>query len=139
MNDTVTTTLPRTKERRPRTWLRMTIMLLLVGLVAAGLIGFQHFKAGILKQVVQSIRTQVPTVATAKASMQEWQARQTAVGSARASKGADLAAEIGGVVDQISIRIRAEMPRRVRCCCGCARMTTMPSWRSFRRVRTSPM
>jgi membrane fusion protein, multidrug efflux system len=101
MNDTTTTVLSRTKERRPRAWLRMVVMLLLVGLVAAGLIGFQRFKAGILKQVVTQIRTQVPTVATAKASTQQWQPQQTAVGSARASNGADLAAEIGGVVDQI--------------------------------------
>jgi membrane fusion protein (multidrug efflux system) len=99
MNDT--TVLSRTTERRPRTWLRLAMMLLLVALVGAGLIGFQRFKAGILKQVVESIRTQVPTVATAPASMQQWQARQAAVGSARASKGADLAAEIGGVVDRI--------------------------------------
>jgi membrane fusion protein, multidrug efflux system len=100
MNDT-TTVLPRTTERRPRSWLRMTVMLLLVGLVAAGLIGFQQFKAGILRQVVATIRSEVPTVATAKASMQSWQPQQTAVGSARASKGADLAAEIAGVVDRI--------------------------------------
>jgi membrane fusion protein (multidrug efflux system) len=100
MNDT--TTLPRTKERRPRTWLRMTLMLLLVGLLAAGLIGFQTFKAGILKQVVTQIRSEIPVVATGTATMQVWQPRQTAVGSARASNGADLAAEIGGVVDQIS-------------------------------------
>ena len=99
MNDT--TTLPRTTQRRPRTWLRMAIMLLLVGLLAAGLIWFQSFKAGIIKQVVTTIRSQVPTVATAKASMQQWQPRQTAVGSARASNGADLAAEINGVVDRI--------------------------------------
>lgn len=100
MNDT--TTLPRTTQRRPRTWLRMTIMLLLVGLLAAGLIWFQQFKAGIIKHVVTTIRSQVPTVATAKASVQQWQPRQTAVGSARASNGADLAAEISGVVDQIN-------------------------------------
>jgi membrane fusion protein, multidrug efflux system len=99
MNDT--TVLPRTKQRKPRTWLRMVVMLLLVGLVAAGLIGFQRFKAGILKQIVASIQSAVPTVATGKASMQEWQARLTAVGSARASNGADLAAEVAGVVDQI--------------------------------------
>ena len=99
MNDT--TTLPRTTQRRPRTWLRMTVMLLLVGLLAGGLIWFQQFKAGIIKQVVTSIRSQVPTVATAQASIQQWQPRQTAVGSARASNGADLAAEIGGVVDRI--------------------------------------
>jgi membrane fusion protein (multidrug efflux system) len=101
MNDV--TTLPRTTTtpRRPRTWLRMTVMLLLVALVAAGLIKFQQFKAGYIKQIVTAIQSEVPTVATAKASMQEWQPRLTAVGSARASNGADLAAEIGGVVDQI--------------------------------------
>jgi membrane fusion protein (multidrug efflux system) len=99
MNET--TTLSRTIERRPRTWLRMIVMLGLVAIVAAGLIAFQQFKAGILKQVVATIRSEVPTVATAKASMQDWQPRQTAVGSARASSGADLAAEINGVVDRI--------------------------------------
>jgi membrane fusion protein (multidrug efflux system) len=99
MNDA--TILPRTMVRRPRTWLRVTVMLLLVGLVAAGLIWFQHFKAGMIKQVVATMQSAVPTVATAKASMQEWQPTQTAVGSARASKGADLAAEIAGVVDRI--------------------------------------
>ncbi|WP_428489540.1 efflux RND transporter periplasmic adaptor subunit [Rhodopila sp.] len=102
MNDT--TTLPRTTHRRPRTWLRMAIMLLLVALLAAGLIGFQQFKAGIIKHVVTTIRSQVPTVATAKASMQPWQPRQTAVGSARASNGADLAAEVAGVVDRIEFK-----------------------------------
>ncbi len=64
MNDT--TTLPRTTVRRPRTWLRLSLMLLVVALLAAGLIGFQQFKAGILKQVVTNIRSALPTVATAK-------------------------------------------------------------------------
>ena len=100
MNDA--TIISRTTRRRPRTWLRFVVMLLLVGLVAAGLIGFQRFKAGILKQVVAKIQSEVPTVATGKATMQTWQPRQTAVGSARASKGADLAAEQAGVVDQIN-------------------------------------
>jgi membrane fusion protein (multidrug efflux system) len=100
MNDSVV--LPRTTQRPPRVWLRMVVMLLAVGLVAAGLIWFQQFKAGMIKQVVAGIKSAIPTVATAKASMQDWQPRQTAVGSARASNGADLAAEINGVVDQIN-------------------------------------
>jgi membrane fusion protein (multidrug efflux system) len=99
MNDS--TIVLRTKERRPRAWLRMGIMLLLVGLLAGGLIFFQTFKAGILKQVTQTIRSEVPTIGTAKATTQSWQPRLSAVGSARAINGADLAAEIGGVVDQI--------------------------------------
>ena len=40
--------------------------------------------------------------------MQDWQPRLTAVGTARASNGADLAAEIGGVVDQIDFRVRSD-------------------------------
>ena len=100
MNDIAT--LPRaTTARRPRTWLRLTAMLLAVGLVACGLIFFQQFKAGILKQVVANIRSEVPTVATATATMREWQSSETSVGTARAFKGADLAAEIPGVVDEI--------------------------------------
>jgi membrane fusion protein (multidrug efflux system) len=108
MNDI--TTLPRTTERHPRTWLRLTLMLLLVGLLAAALIGFQQFKAGMIKQIVATIKSEVPTVATAKASMQEWQSRQTGVGSARASRGADLSAEIGGVVDQIDFESGQTVP-----------------------------
>jgi membrane fusion protein (multidrug efflux system) len=80
----------------------MTLMLLAVAVVAGGLIFFAQFKAGILKQVVANIRSEVPTVATAAATMRDWQSAQSAVGSARASNGADLAAEIGGVVDQIT-------------------------------------
>jgi membrane fusion protein, multidrug efflux system len=99
MNDAIT--LDRTTTRRPRTWLRMVVMLLLVGLLAGGLFGFQQFKAGILKKVTATIKAGVPTVAVAPASMQQWQLKLTAVGSARALNGADLAAEIGGVVDQI--------------------------------------
>nr|WP_294506644.1 efflux RND transporter periplasmic adaptor subunit [uncultured Rhodopila sp.] len=99
MNDA--TTLDRTRTRRPRTWLRMGLMLLVVGLLAAGLFGFAQFKAGILKKVTASIRSEVPTVAVASATVQAWEPRLTATGSARAVNGADLAAEIGGVVDQI--------------------------------------
>ena len=99
MNDTAT--LARTTTRRPRTWLRMAVMLLVVGLLAAGVIGFQRFKAGIINQIVTTIKSALPTVATTSASMQDWQATQTAVGSARAFNGADLAAEVAGVVDEI--------------------------------------
>jgi membrane fusion protein (multidrug efflux system) len=110
MNDFATVPRTTTPVRRPRTWLRVTLMLLAVGVVAGGLIWFQHFKSGILSQVVANIRSEQPTVATARASMQEWQAAQTAVGTARASKGADLAAEIGGVVDQIDFESGQTVP-----------------------------
>ncbi|HEY0184854.1 MAG TPA: efflux RND transporter periplasmic adaptor subunit [Rhodopila sp.] len=108
MNDV--SVVPRTTERRPRTALRLVTMLLLVGLLAAGLIAFQQFKAGIIKQIVTQIRSEVPTVATGRASTQEWQPRQTAVGSARAFNGADLAPEIAGVVDRIEFESGQTVP-----------------------------
>ena len=100
MNDT-TTLPPRTKVRKPRLWLRFLLMLLVVILLGAGLFGFHQFKAQILKQVTTQIRSELPVVATGTAVMSDWQPRQTATGSARAVKGADLSAEVGGVVDEI--------------------------------------
>jgi membrane fusion protein (multidrug efflux system) len=88
-------------SRKPRTWLRLTLMLVVVALLAGGVIAFHRFKAGILKQVTATIQSAQPTVATAIATMQPWQATLSAVGSLRASNGADLALEIGGVIDDI--------------------------------------
>jgi membrane fusion protein (multidrug efflux system) len=88
-------------SRKPRTWLRLTLMLVVVALLAGGVIAFHRFKAGILKQVTATIQSAQPTVATATATMQPWQATLSAVGSLRASNGADLALEIGGVIDDI--------------------------------------
>jgi membrane fusion protein, multidrug efflux system len=110
MNDLSPPPPPLTRARKPRTWLRLTIVLLLVGLVAFGLFKFQEFKAGILKQVTAQIRAQTPTVATTQATVQQWQPRQTAVGSTRASMGADLAAEIAGVIDQIHFESGQTVP-----------------------------
>ena len=85
----------------PSPWLRLSLMLLVVGLLAAGLIGFHAFKATILKQVTAKIQSTQPTVATVKAALQPWQASLSAVGSLRASNGADIAPEVGGVIDAV--------------------------------------
>ena len=107
--DTMTARDVPVRPRRGRMVRRMAVMLLLVGLLAAGLIGFQVFKAGILKKVVQQITSQLPTVATATATVQQWQARLDATGTLRASRGADLAAEVAGIVDQIDFDSGADV------------------------------
>jgi membrane fusion protein (multidrug efflux system) len=81
--------------------LRLVVVLLVVGLVGGGLIGFHRFKAAILKQVTASILAQQPTVATARATLQAWQPALHATGTLRAARGADLSAEIGGIVDEL--------------------------------------
>ncbi len=87
---------------RPRVWLRLGLMLLVMAALAGGLIGFHLFKAGALKQVTAHINAAQPTVSTMTATIQPWQTTMTAVGSMRASNGADLALEVGGVVDDIA-------------------------------------
>jgi len=86
---------------KPRNWLRMLLMLLAVGLLAVCLIGFHAVKATILRQVTEKIQSGKPTVATMKAALQPWQAHLSAVGSLRAFNGADIAPEIGGVIDGV--------------------------------------
>jgi len=77
-------------------------MLLVMALLAGGLIGFHLFKAGALRQVIVNINAAQPTVSTMAATIQPWQMTTTAVGTLRASNGADLALEVGGVVDDIA-------------------------------------
>jgi membrane fusion protein (multidrug efflux system) len=89
------------RQRPPRTLLRLFLMLLVVGLLAAALIGFHRFKGSILKKVTATIQSQQATVSTTSAAMQPWQPTLTAVGSLRASKGADLSLETSGVIDEI--------------------------------------
>jgi membrane fusion protein (multidrug efflux system) len=88
-------------ERQPRMKLRLTIVLLALALLAALLIGFHFIKANILKGVTAGIQAQQPTVATVAARLEPWQSALSAVGSLRASNGADLSPEIGGIVDDI--------------------------------------
>lgn len=91
----------RATTRTPRVMLRLMLVLLLLGVVGGGLVGFHIFKANILKSVTAGIVAQLPTVATATASTQSWQKVLTGNGSLRASQGADLSAEIGGIVGEL--------------------------------------
>lgn len=114
MNDTLVTA-PRdaatkpARTRKPRTWLRVLVVLVVVGLIGGGLVGFHQFKSGIIKQVVANIVSQRPTVATAKATSQPWQSEITASGTLVASRGTDLAAEVSGIVDQLHIASGAKI------------------------------
>ncbi len=80
---------------------RFVLVMLALGVVGGGLIGFHRVKARILKQVTTSIVSQLPTVATATATLQDWQPVLHATGTLRAVRGADLSAEIGGIVGEL--------------------------------------
>jgi membrane fusion protein, multidrug efflux system len=81
---------------------RMTIMLVAVGIVLAGIFGFQAFKAVMIKKFMSALSNPPQTVSTTKAVYSAWQPTIEAIGSLRAVNGADLSVEVSGVVDSIS-------------------------------------
>jgi membrane fusion protein (multidrug efflux system) len=80
---------------------RMTIMLIIAALVFGGIFAFQVFKARMIKKFMTAAGIPPQTVSTVVAQETDWQAQVEAVGSLRASQGANLAAETGGLVTQI--------------------------------------
>jgi membrane fusion protein (multidrug efflux system) len=83
---------------------RMIIMLVVVGVIAGALYGFQVFKATMIKQALASLRDPPQTVATMEAKVTSWRSTLKAVGSVRAEKGADLALESAGTVTQLNFQ-----------------------------------
>jgi len=80
---------------------RMIIMLLACVLVLGGVFGFKMFGMKMMMQHMAAMGNPVQTVSTIKAVMQDWQAEIKAVGTLRAAKGADLAPEVAGVVENV--------------------------------------
>ena len=83
---------------------RMLIMLVAVGLVFGGIFGWQAIKARFIRQYFASQGVPTETVSTIEAAYQTWQPTLEAVGTLRALRGADLAAEVAGVVSAIHFR-----------------------------------
>ena len=92
---------PAARTRKPRVALRLLLVLLLLGVVGGGLVGFHIFKSHILKGVVAGIAAQLPTVSAITATNQSWQPVLTGNGTLRASQGADLSPEVGGIVGEL--------------------------------------
>jgi membrane fusion protein (multidrug efflux system) len=79
----------------------MAIMLIAVGLVMAGLVGYNMFKGVMIKKMMSGMASALQTVSTIKVGYEEWQPKLESVGSVRAVKGADLAVETAGIVDSV--------------------------------------
>ena len=80
---------------------RMILMLLAVALVLGGVFGFKAFQGQMIKKYMSAAGAPVQTIATTKASSQDWQSTLSAVGSVLAVNGADLSAEVAGIVESI--------------------------------------
>ena len=85
------------------------IMLVAVGLVFAAIFGFQAFKARMISKAIADLRNPPQTVSTIAAATQKWQDQLEAVGSTRAEKGADLSAQVSGIVRKIHFQSGAHV------------------------------
>ncbi len=91
----------RTKVRRPSTTKRMIIMLILVGVVLFLIFGFGAFRAIMIGKFLATLKNPPQTVATMVARKTSFQPEMKATGSLIAEQGANLSAEVGGIVDTI--------------------------------------
>ncbi|WEK48835.1 MAG: efflux RND transporter periplasmic adaptor subunit [Candidatus Kaistia colombiensis] len=88
---------------------RMVIMLVLTGLVLGGVFGFQLFKASMIQKVMASLANPPQTVSTTVAASQDWRSTLEAVGSVRAVNGANLSAEVPGIVSALHFESGADV------------------------------
>ncbi len=92
------------ETKKPSTTKRMIITVGAVGLLLFLLIGWNVMGQVMMKKAAQNMPVPPQTVSTAKVGYDQWQPLQTAVGSLRASRGADLAFDVSGVVAAVNLK-----------------------------------
>lgn len=90
---------------KPLVILGVTALVLL-----GGIYGWQLFVGKMIKGAMGQMATAPQTISTTIAATSTWQSRTQALGSVRAVRGADLAAQASGVVEKIHIDSGAEIP-----------------------------
>jgi membrane fusion protein (multidrug efflux system) len=87
----------------------MIIMLVCVCVLLGGLIGFNLFRAHMIKKFMASNAAPPATVTAAVAGFQTWQPQLAAVGSLRAVRGVDVTTEVAGLVREITFNSGQEV------------------------------
>jgi len=80
---------------------RMTIMLLIVGLVLGSIYAYKSFEKTMIKKYMTQMVKQAQTVSTIEAQVQVWDSKIEAIGSLRAVRGVDISTEVAGIVSDI--------------------------------------
>lgn len=83
---------------------RMAIMLIAVGLLIGGLVGFKVFVGIKIKEAMSKGGLPPATVTAMKVDFQVWQPQLNAVGTLRAVRGVDVTTEIAGLVRSIDFK-----------------------------------
>ena len=93
-----------------KTALRMVLMLIVVGLIFGGVFGYGAVRSMFLAKFLASFGNQAQTVATTVATTSSWQPTLSSVGSIVAVNGANLSAEVAGIVDTIDFKSGEDVP-----------------------------
>jgi membrane fusion protein (multidrug efflux system) len=97
-------------SRTGSTVLRLVVMLLIVGLIFGGVFGYGAVRSYFIAKFLAGFSDQVQTVATVTAATSPWQPQLSSVGSLVAVNGAEISAEVGGIVDKIDFESGADVP-----------------------------
>ncbi len=87
-------------------WMVLIGVVLVLVLVIGGIKGYSVYK---MVQGFKAMGVPKQTVSTIKAEAQDWQTEVAAVGSVRAVRGADLSAEVAGIVDAVQFENGADV------------------------------
>ena len=90
---------------------RMLWMIVAVVLVMGLVFGFKAFQGIMMGKFMGKMMGAPQTVASMKAAFQDWQPALNAVGSLRAVNGADLSAEVAGIVESVPFEPGAEVEK----------------------------
>jgi len=81
---------------------RLVLLLLVLVIVLGGVFGFGAFRSVMVAKYLSGFANQVQTVATAPAATSSWQPAMSAVGTLAPVNGANLSAEVSGIVDTLN-------------------------------------
>src|ERR1700733_11299190 len=93
-----------------KTALRMVLMLIVVGLIFGGVFGYGAMRSIFLAKYLAGFGSQAQTVATTVATTSNWQPTLNSVGSIVAVNGANLSAEVAGIVDTLNFNSGDDVP-----------------------------
>jgi membrane fusion protein (multidrug efflux system) len=90
---------------------RMIIMLVLTGVVLAGVFGFEAFKNVMIHKYLATLTNPPQTVSTMVAASTEWRSQVEAVGTVRAVNGANLSPQVAGTVAALHFASGADVKK----------------------------
>ena len=83
---------------------RMIIMLVAIGLLFGGIVGYRLFVASMMKKFMSGNAQPPATVTAMPAKLDSWQRQESTVGTLRAVHGVDISSEVSGIVSKVHFK-----------------------------------